>query len=309
MNPQSTVASGRWRGSLLTIGLIACAGQLHAQSIAPFKAIVSNDQTFCDGYEQVSDCGLPPKPPTVLLEQISPIPSDSANSIQFRAGWPLIFRASVADADMLGLGRVYGQQGFEPQLWQFPEVGQGAAFVFEDPDGVWSFSIPSAVMNDERILDFYPDLGDSNKFLGDVSGAPFTRDPVSRFNLRPEFGGPLPQQTPEGNLVQTVIEDGVQFGADDDFPGLVILSDVEGLRRRAVDPSSLVPRIGRGELVEAGRWAEGRMKKKVLGVEEALAGGVEVAIIATSRGERPLSAALAGGGSHFGDQAAHEAQR
>ncbi|MCB9832054.1 MAG: [LysW]-aminoadipate kinase [Planctomycetes bacterium] len=90
---------------------------------------------------------------------------------------------------------------------------------------------------------------------------------------------------------------------------LVILSDVEGLRRRAVDPSSLVPRIGRGELVEAGRWAEGRMKKKVLGVEEALAGGVEVAIIATSRGERPLSAALAGGGSHFGDQAAHEAQR
>ena len=226
MNPQSTVASGRWRGSLLTIGLIACAGQLHAQSIAPFKAIVSNDQTFCDGYEQVSDCGLPPKPPTVLLEQISPIPSDSAESIQFRAGWPLIFRASVADADMLGLGRVYGQQGFEPQLWQFPEVGQGAAFVFEDPDGVWSFSIPSAVMNDERILDFYPDLGDSNKFLEDVSGAPFTRDPVSRFNLRPEFGGPLPQQTPEGNLVQTVIEDGVQFGADDDFPGLVILSDV-----------------------------------------------------------------------------------
>jgi hypothetical protein len=147
-------------------------------------------------------------------------------SIQFRAGWPLIFRASVADEDMLGLGRVYGEQGFEIQNWQFPEVGQGAAIVFTDPDGTWSFSIPPPSTNDERILDFYPDHGDSTGVIEDVAVAPFAQDPARRFALRPEFGGPLPQQAPDGTMLQTVIVDGVQFGSDDDFPGLVILSNI-----------------------------------------------------------------------------------
>ncbi len=80
---------------------------------------------------------------------------------------------------------------------------------------------------------------------------------------------------------------------------LVILSDVEGLRREARDPESVVRRIAAHDLVAAGDWAEGRMKKKVLGIEEALAGGVRGAIIATSRGERPLISALQGAGSHF----------
>lgn len=195
-----------------------------AQSLPAPK---SNDQPFCNGFELVSICGLPPKPPVVLLEQLSPLPGDGSSlSIQFRAGWPLIFRASVSDEGTLGLGRIYGEQGFEIQNWQFAEVGQGAAVVFSDPDGIWSFSIPSPSANDERVLDFYPDPGDSTGVPEDVAGAPFAQDPARRFALRPEFGGPLPQQHISGSQVQPSIQDGVQFGSDDDFPGLVILSNV-----------------------------------------------------------------------------------
>ena len=207
--------------------LLLAAVWLSAAALAQPLAPNSNDQTFCDGFELVSDCGLPPKPPLVVLEQLSPLPGDgSSTSIQFRAGWPLIFRASVSDDDILGLGRIYGEQGFEIQNWQFPEVGQGGAVVFTDPDGIWSFSIPPPSANDERVLDFYPDHGDSTGVTEDIAGAPFAQDPARRFQLRPEFGGPLPQQTVDGTMVQTVIQDGVQFGSDDDFPGLVILSNV-----------------------------------------------------------------------------------
>jgi len=80
---------------------------------------------------------------------------------------------------------------------------------------------------------------------------------------------------------------------------LVILSDVEGLRRDARDATTLVRRVPAHDLADAGRWAEGRMKKKVLGIEEALTGGVPAAIISTSRGTNPLVSALEGAGTHF----------
>ena len=43
--------------------------------------------------------------------------------------------------------------------------------------------------------------------------------------------------------------------------------------------------------------AQGRMKKKVLGAEEALQGGVGKVIIADGRVEKPISNALAGNGT------------
>ena len=41
------------------------------------------------------------------------------------------------------------------------------------------------------------------------------------------------------------------------------------------------------------------MKKKVLGAQEALAGGVRRVIIADGRSGQPLSAALQGAGTHL----------
>lgn len=106
------------------------------------------------------------------------------------------------------------------------EVGQGAAIVLDNPDGNWSYVIPSGWEHDQLLVDFYPDPGDVTGVVDDAPSGPLSHDPGIHYNLRPEFGGPLPKQAPNGTMVQTVVEDGVQFGADDDFPGLVLLSNV-----------------------------------------------------------------------------------
>jgi [amino group carrier protein]-L-2-aminoadipate 6-kinase len=80
---------------------------------------------------------------------------------------------------------------------------------------------------------------------------------------------------------------------------LLLLSNVRGLLRSYPDESSLVRRVGRGDLDDAARVAQGRMKKKVLGAGEALAGGVARVVIADARSGSPLSAALAGEGTVF----------
>ncbi|MEZ6196034.1 MAG: [LysW]-aminoadipate kinase [Planctomycetota bacterium] len=84
-----------------------------------------------------------------------------------------------------------------------------------------------------------------------------------------------------------------------DARALVILSNVEGLRADPADPASTLRELDLSQLDLAHRAAAGRMKRKVLAVEEALLGGVPRAIIASSAAPRPLSTALAGGGTQF----------
>lgn len=83
------------------------------------------------------------------------------------------------------------------------------------------------------------------------------------------------------------------LGASD----LVILSNVAGLLRDPADPSSLVARVDRNEFASVEGFAQGRFKKKLLGVQEALAGGVRRVILADARRERPIADALAGNGT------------
>ena len=78
---------------------------------------------------------------------------------------------------------------------------------------------------------------------------------------------------------------------------LVILSNVPGLLRAVDDPSSLVARVARHEVDDALAWAGGRMKKKLLGASEALAGGVARVVLADARGARCVRGALAGRGT------------
>jgi acetylglutamate/LysW-gamma-L-alpha-aminoadipate kinase len=82
---------------------------------------------------------------------------------------------------------------------------------------------------------------------------------------------------------------------------LVILSDVPGLLERFPDEGSLIPRIRAAELAGFMALAEGRMKKKVLGAEEALSMGVHRVIFADGRVEQPLRRALEGHGTMIGD--------
>lgn len=78
---------------------------------------------------------------------------------------------------------------------------------------------------------------------------------------------------------------------------LIILSNVPGLLRDPADPTSLIAHIDRADLASAEAFAQGRFKKKMLGVQEALAGGVRRVVLADARRERPLADALAGTGT------------
>ena len=81
---------------------------------------------------------------------------------------------------------------------------------------------------------------------------------------------------------------------------LVILSDVPGLLRAHPDESTLISDIPRGQADRFMQFAEGRMKKKVMGAVEAIAEGVQKVIFADGRIDQPISKALAGGGTQIG---------
>lgn len=78
---------------------------------------------------------------------------------------------------------------------------------------------------------------------------------------------------------------------------LLLLTAVPGLMEKFPDESTLIKHIPQAKLPAALEMAQGRMKKKVLGAEEALQGGVGRVIIADGRVEKPISNALAGAGT------------
>ena len=78
---------------------------------------------------------------------------------------------------------------------------------------------------------------------------------------------------------------------------LLLLTAVPGLLRSFPDEATLIRDLPRTKLEEALDLAQGRMKKKVLGAREALAGGVGRVIIADGRVPNPISRALAGQGT------------
>jgi acetylglutamate/LysW-gamma-L-alpha-aminoadipate kinase len=78
---------------------------------------------------------------------------------------------------------------------------------------------------------------------------------------------------------------------------LILLTAVPGLLADFPDESSLISSLPKSDLKKAFDLAQGRMKKKVLGAEEALKGGVSKVIIADGRTETPIINALAGKGT------------
>jgi acetylglutamate/LysW-gamma-L-alpha-aminoadipate kinase len=78
---------------------------------------------------------------------------------------------------------------------------------------------------------------------------------------------------------------------------LLLLTNVPGLLRHYPDETSLIPHIDRVKVEQAMAFAEGRMKKKVLGACEALELGVGKVVFADGRGEHPVQNALAGHGT------------
>jgi len=78
---------------------------------------------------------------------------------------------------------------------------------------------------------------------------------------------------------------------------LILLTAVPGLMKNFPDESTLIRQLPQSQLSAALEAAQGRMKKKVLGAEEALKGGVSKVVIADGRIQNPISSALAGNGT------------
>jgi len=78
---------------------------------------------------------------------------------------------------------------------------------------------------------------------------------------------------------------------------LLLLSNVPGLLQHFPDESSLVPHVRRDEIETAASWAQGRMRKKIMGAAEALQGGVSSVILGDGRRATPIQTALDGTGT------------
>lgn len=82
---------------------------------------------------------------------------------------------------------------------------------------------------------------------------------------------------------------------------LIILSNVPGLLRHFPDESSLISHIPLEQAeMHLEKYAQGRMKRKMLGAIEALQEGVGRVVIADGRVERPVQRAMAGAGTAIG---------
>lgn len=78
---------------------------------------------------------------------------------------------------------------------------------------------------------------------------------------------------------------------------LLLLSNVPGLLREFPDESTLIAHIDKDHVEQSLAFAEGRMKKKVLGASEALQLGVNKVVFADGRIAKPVEGALAGQGT------------
>lgn len=74
---------------------------------------------------------------------------------------------------------------------------------------------------------------------------------------------------------------------------LALITNVTGLLRDPNDPTTLIQQITAGQLETYTDYAQGRMRKKMLGAKEALAGGVRRIVI----GNAPLEDLLDGAGT------------
>jgi acetylglutamate/LysW-gamma-L-alpha-aminoadipate kinase len=78
---------------------------------------------------------------------------------------------------------------------------------------------------------------------------------------------------------------------------LILLSNVPGLLRQFPDEGTLIPHIDKANVEQSLEFAEGRMRKKVLGAIEALRLGVQKVVFADGRAATPVRDALAGKGT------------
>jgi len=153
--------------------------------------------------------------------------------IEFASGWPLAIHA-VGSPDALGIAT-------NAMPVQFPGIDQTGYLILTDPDACLELPPPffrgdppcSTAPSDERYVEFTPgvDMVGVADHGGNPGRATALGDPASSGEPRYDGVGDTnndqvldPVEVPIGPDTGGAIADGVGYGADDDLPGLVLLS-------------------------------------------------------------------------------------
>lgn len=108
----------------------------------------------------------------------------------------------------------------------------------------------------------------------------------------------IPAITADGDLINVDNDRAVSVMAKDlKVKILVFLFEAVGLLENPDDPTSKIDRIKKDNLEKYISLSEGRMKKKLLGVKEAFAEGVQTVYFGDGRIKKPVSSALNGAGT------------
>lgn len=172
----------------------------------------------------------PPKPlPPIDLEIEAPRYNpnrDPALPLQFAAGWPIVFKMTANQSLGIALN-------IEPP--EFPLENSTGYVIVSDDDGCLDLPAPfvqgvPCQSEDDVYLEFTPDVDRAGMpdefYVGSPSGNPGRRlalaDPAqSGSPVFTAYGAP---PTRVGPRTGDAVDDGFGFGADDDLPGLVVLS-------------------------------------------------------------------------------------
>jgi hypothetical protein len=176
-----------------------------------------------------------PPPPRLKLEVVSPRYDPLlAPGLQFSSGWPIALRASGPDS-ALGIA-------INARPVVFPGIRQTGYLVLANPDGCLGLPPPffrdpdspcATLPSDETYVEFTNDVdmasvtddaGNPDRALA-LANPVQSGGPVFAADGDPDGDGILgPVDVMVGPETGEAAPDGVGFGADDDFPGLVLLS-------------------------------------------------------------------------------------
>ncbi|MBI3954997.1 [LysW]-aminoadipate kinase [Candidatus Gottesmanbacteria bacterium] len=108
----------------------------------------------------------------------------------------------------------------------------------------------------------------------------------------------IPAITEEGELINVDNDRIVAMLAKElKVETIVMLFEAAGLLSDKKDASSKIDRIDKNEIEDIMKTTEGRMRKKLLGVKEAISYGVKSVYFGDGRIEKPLTSTLAGKGT------------
>ena len=231
-----------------TIGMAADSPRLALRSAIDDAATRASLPRLATSVPPASSAKPVPKPPPprMKLDVVSPrYDASLPYGVMSSSGWPLVLRVTGPDS-ALGIA-----VNAAPMV--FPGIAQSGYLVLADPDNCLELPLPffrgsdspcATSPTDETYVEFTNDIElagvldgsgnpDRGLALGDAlqSGGPvFRADGDSDSNgvlepvdvvVGPDTGDAVPIA---GSSELGTVADGVGFGADDDFPGLVLLS-------------------------------------------------------------------------------------